>query len=186
MKDIFAMNDDELDELTGHLRVGIKRVLEANPKTAPLLTPLDKIDARDILKLAKRERDGEPAHDAGKEAEELRAGIERILNDDYRNVSAAKTSLQLLLDKVDARDSLAFLERNKLRPIKDAPKTATWVLAWTTDRYGNKQWLPVHWAQGGGEEQPPFRGWFYRFADGHSQIEESRLLGWVPLPTEPK
>jgi hypothetical protein len=45
----------------------------------------------------------------GGEAEELRAGIERLIKDNRRvDVSA----LQRLLDSVDARDSLAHLERS--------------------------------------------------------------------------
>ena len=55
----------------------------------------------------------------GKEAEELRAGIEQILADfrdgttgsdaeDFRDIMS---DLQSLLDSVDARDSLAYRER---------------------------------------------------------------------------
>lgn len=45
----------------------------------------------------------------GKEAEELRAGIERVLKDGVP--SRVARDLRLLLDAVDARDSLAYLER---------------------------------------------------------------------------
>ena len=71
-----------------------------------------------------------------------------------------------------------------LHPMSAAPKNATWILAWTKDRYGNRRWLCVHWAQGGGEEQPPFRGWFYWCGDGHAEVSVE-MLGWVDLPAEP-
>ena len=52
----------------------------------------------------------------GREAEELRAGLEKILSDSVHRSSGPaahkelRLSLQRLLDKVNARDSLAFLE----------------------------------------------------------------------------
>jgi hypothetical protein len=54
----------------------------------------------------------------GKEAEELRAGVEQILKnvadvhdeDALHVLRAMQKSLRFLLDQVDARDSLAFLE----------------------------------------------------------------------------
>lgn len=50
----------------------------------------------------------------GREAEELRAGIERIRKDhppDHVGEHIVHAALRRLLDEVDARDSLAFLER---------------------------------------------------------------------------
>lgn len=44
----------------------------------------------------------------------------------------------------------------------DAPRDRD-ILCATTD-CGCKGWIIVHWADGGGEEQPRFRGW------------------WIPLP----
>lgn len=72
-----------------------------------------------------------------------------------------------------------------LRPISEAPTNATAILAWSSDRYGNRFWIVAHWAQGGGEEQPPFRGWFYQCGDGYAQVG-FEMLGWVELPEEPK
>lgn len=54
----------------------------------------------------------------GKEAEELRGGVERILrsmsdvpaSDEFHALREARKALILLLDRIDARDSLAFLE----------------------------------------------------------------------------
>jgi hypothetical protein len=62
------------------------------------------------------EKHGGAVH--GKEAEELRAGVEQILrdtagahdDDDVHHVRELRASLIRLLDRVDARDSLAFLE----------------------------------------------------------------------------
>lgn len=49
----------------------------------------------------------------GKEAEELRQGIERALNEEDFDMMA--DDLRRLLDGVDARDSLAYLERKQSR-----------------------------------------------------------------------
>lgn len=72
-----------------------------------------------------------------------------------------------------------------LLPMTEAPKNATSFLAWTKDQYGNHRWLVVHWAQGGGDDQPPFRGWFYWSGGGHSEIQPTNLLGWVAVPEKP-
>ena len=48
----------------------------------------------------------------GAEAEELREGIEKII-DHEGDVRGFKRALQALLDRVDARDSLAYLEAKK-------------------------------------------------------------------------
>jgi hypothetical protein len=50
----------------------------------------------------------------GQEAEELRAGLELLIRDG----DVTESSVQRLLDHVDARDSLSFLE--KRRPKKAA------------------------------------------------------------------
>jgi phosphopantothenoylcysteine synthetase/decarboxylase len=47
--------------------------------------------------------------DRGREAEELRKGIEKILEEDVGD-GPDRLELQRLLDRVDARDSLAYLE----------------------------------------------------------------------------
>ncbi len=75
-----------------------------------------------------------------------------------------------------------------LRPISTAPKTGAVVeiLAATNDRAGCGGWLIVHYADGGGEDQPRFRGWFYWTGHCFSQIDESKLIGWVPLPSIPQ
>lgn len=73
-----------------------------------------------------------------------------------------------------------------LRPMNEAPQDATSFLAWATDRYGNRRWLVVHWADGGGEEQPRFRGWFHWTGHGHTEIEPKYLLGWTTLPEAPR
>ena len=52
----------------------------------------------------------------GQEAEELRAGIEKMIHDDSTSV----WELQALLDRVDARDSLAFLESKDQKKVKRA------------------------------------------------------------------
>lgn len=65
--------------------------------------------------------DGKPckAHDRvhGKEAEELRAGIEKLLKHDGEDsLPDLVDDLRLLLDRTDARDSLAYLEATDTHP----------------------------------------------------------------------
>ncbi len=57
---------------------------------------------------------GEAAAEPGREAEELRAGIEAIV-DGPSGTESVRGALQALLDRVDARDSLAFLEKHSDR-----------------------------------------------------------------------
>lgn len=61
----------------------------------------------------------------GAEAEELRAGIEELIGEG----GASMTALQLLVDKIDARDSLAYREAHddKARP---------WCQSWAQDESG--------------------------------------------------
>jgi len=72
----------------------------------------------------------------------------------------------------------------KLRPMAEAPTTGpvVEVLVATTDRAGCKGWLIAHYADGGGEDQPRFRGWFFWTGFDFRQIESGTLLGWLPLP----
>jgi len=63
-------------------------------------------------KQRRREHQECPVHayqQHGKEAQELRAGIEKLLGE---RVPARGPALRKLLDDVDARDSLAYLERS--------------------------------------------------------------------------
>jgi len=73
---------------------------------------------------------------------------------------------------------------NQLRPMSEAPTTGPIVeiLVATTDRAGCNGWLIAHYAEGGGEEQPRFQGWFYWTGHGFDQIDDSKLMGWLPLP----
>ena len=45
---------------------------------------------------------------------------------------------------------------------------------------------PMHFADGGGEEQPPFRGWFMPYGDRTSGFYEVRPVEWQPLRAEPQ
>lgn len=68
-----------------------------------------------------------------------------------------------------------------LQPMSAAPKDATEILAATRDRHGNRRWVVIHWAQGGGEEQPRFVGWFYWCGDGYAEVRVE-MVGWIHLP----
>ena len=72
----------------------------------------------------------------------------------------------------------------QLRPMSEAPIAGPVldILVVMTDRAGCRRWLVVHYAHGGGEDQPRFRGWFYRAGDGFEQISVDKLVGWLPLP----
>lgn len=91
---------------------------------------------------------------------------------------------QLELEHARQREALYQRGVTALRPMSEAPTTGPVVeiLAVTTDRAGCAGWLIVHYAIGGGEDQPPFRGWFYWTGHCFAQVEESKLVGWIPLP----
>ena len=89
-------------------------------------------------KQRRREREECPVHSYqkhGKEAEELRKGVETIIRmmpphgdeltgcDARDMVDAVRTALRELLDDTDARDSLAYLERLKPRTNKAKERT---------------------------------------------------------------
>lgn len=73
---------------------------------------------------------------------------------------------------------------DQLRPMSTAPTTGPVVeiLVATTDRAGCRGWLIAHYANGGGEEQLRFQGWFYWTGYGFNQIASDKLIGWLPLP----
>jgi hypothetical protein len=63
-----------------------------------------------------------PEHDNavhGREAEELRAGIEKLISESAGS-SVTDRQLHRLLDRTDARDSVAFLENKPKRKAKKA------------------------------------------------------------------
>lgn len=73
-------------------------------------------------------------------------------------------------------------------PMETAPKDATWVLLRLPNkRVGAPQHRLVvaHWADGGGDDQPRFKGWFtddgYNF---RAVVDEPD--GWMPLPVKAK
>jgi len=72
-----------------------------------------------------------------------------------------------------------------LRPMSEAPRDSTSLLALVVDEFGNRRWTVCHWAQDlSGEEQPPFRGWFDNLR--HVQISARGMIGWRAFdPTEP-
>lgn len=71
--------------------------------------------------------------------------------------------------------------RGSLRPMSEAPRDGE-ILVHTRDRAGCKGWLIVHWADGGGEEQPHFRGWFFWTGFDFREANADAFNGWVSLP----
>lgn len=72
----------------------------------------------------------------------------------------------------------------ELRPMSEAPMTGPVVeiLVATTNRAGCEGWLIAHYADGGGDDQPRFRGWFFWTGSCFQEIAHGELLGWLPLP----
>lgn len=69
-------------------------------------------------------------------------------------------------------------------PMSNAP-TEGYPIAHVRGRDANGQVLePIHYAYGGGEEQPPFRGWFlpYQSGNGFYQVNP---VEWQPLSAQP-
>lgn len=60
--------------------------------------------------------------------------------------------------------------------IPPVPRNATWLVLMQSTG------VPVraHWAQGGGEEQPPFRGWFRACGSMFVPIDGDVPLAWRP------
>ncbi len=79
---------------------------------------------------------GEAAAEPGREAEELRAGIEAIV-DGPSGTESVRGALQALLDRVDARDSLAFLEKHSDRTRDAALEEAARAFNNDEDALGN-------------------------------------------------
>ena len=68
------------------------------------------------------------------------------------------------------------------RPIESAPRNGSEFIALTSNRAGCEGALIIHWADGGGEDQPPFKGWFFWTGYDFREITTGDLLGWPPLP----
>lgn len=68
------------------------------------------------------------------------------------------------------------------QPIETAPRTAKEILLLIPR--GGKGWPTMravvgHYADGGGDEQPRFRGWFYDTGYGYNELDEP--THWAPL-----
>ena len=69
----------------------------------------------------------------------------------------------------------------KLREMDDAPKDASWILAWFKSGFSVRP-LPIHWASDlSGSEQPAYQGWFSANGLGSFyQVDLKDCLGWEP------
>ena len=78
----------------------------------------------------------------------------------------------------------AHLATGGWMPMDSAPKNSTEILLRIKDKSEQTGYVVGHWADGGGEEQPPYRGWFMRSAyRGYVEIP-AEILDWQPLPKE--
>lgn len=86
---------------------------------------------------------------------------------------------------VHAIDALRALEAG-WQPMATLPKTAVHVIVSCTDRFGNRFPHIVHFAEGGGEDQPRFGpALFYAVGDGFAQVPSTwKLHGWMPAPKD--
>lgn len=71
-----------------------------------------------------------------------------------------------------------------LRPMKEAPEDATWVVLWYRDCFGNVYPVAAHFAcDTSGDDQPPFSGWFrwtgYE-GGGHTEVPD-KPIGWTAI-----
>ena len=73
---------------------------------------------------------------------------------------------------VDASDP----EWQGWKPMSEVPKDASWVEVVVEDGGVHK----VHWADGGGEDQPPFMGWFKENGGGPFSPFNETPLAWRP------
>lgn len=107
---------------------------------------------------------------------DVQASVRRAFEGWWEQRCAAKRSSQ--------SSYVAKHEVATLRPMSEASTTGRVVeILVATDRAGCKGWLIAHYAHGGGEDQPRFRGWFFWTGFDFRQIESEALLGWIPLPT---
>jgi len=125
----------------------------------------------------------------GDEVGELRTAIVDILASatpnerDHPCMSRSWARAQAVLDRA-RRDA----EPGALRPMSEAPMSGPMmdILVAMVDRHGNRRWTISHYAFGGGEDQPPFRGWFFWTGHGYAQLDAHGMLGWLPLPQVPR
>lgn len=69
------------------------------------------------------------------------------------------------------------------QPIETAPRDATEIIARVPNRAGCRGVLIVHFAQGGGEDQPRFGpDWFYWTGYGFQHLDPPPTE-WMPIPT---
>ncbi len=70
-------------------------------------------------------------------------------------------------------------------PMTSAPRDGREILVLCT-RSNTRGCLIVHWAQGGGEDQPRYGpAWFYHTPSCWHDIDEKQLHGWLPPPEVP-
>lgn len=82
--------------------------------------------------------------------------------------------------KASAALPLANGSETSWRDMKTAPMDATWVEVMMK----NGGVVRAHWAEGGGEEQPPFRGWFVDAGSFFREID--RPVAWKPISSNEK
>jgi len=122
--------------------------------------------------------------------------IERLLNPLWAHMRGGEPHLDAeatLADLKEAATTIASLSEalaeaekkgaEDWRGMASAPRDASEIIV----RMPKKGWPGyyrqiAHWAEGGGDDQPPFRGWFRFMADGYVELPVEPT-GWMPLAT---
>lgn len=113
----------------------------------------------------------------------LHALIGEAIGEIERLQDAKRRALQVADERAkDAVDLRSQLASKQWQPIGTAPKNAIEIILLIPRR--GKGWPTMravigHWADGGGEEQPRFRGWFYDTGYDYAQLEDP--THWLPL-----
>jgi hypothetical protein len=106
--------------------------------------------------------------------------------DEHFDIAAGKRKSALRAGALDitSREAVELIQRKRATPdaegwfhMQGAPLDCTWVMG----KLADGRVVRMHWADGGGEDQPRFRGWFVQAgSESHpyfSQVEPTR---WKP------
>ena len=98
---------------------------------------------------------------------------------------AVREEIPLMMFFDDAQTVARALLSSPWQPIETAPKDATEIVARVQLRNTMlPQTLVIHWADGGGDDQPRFGpGWFYWCGSGYCEVN-GKVLGWHLPPRQ--
>lgn len=71
-------------------------------------------------------------------------------------------------------------------PMSNAPSTGSKIMHVRGRSAEGRILEPMHYASGGGEEQPCFDGWFVPYANGTRGFHQVHPVEWQPLRAQPE